>query len=240
MAERSPGRLGIVGGHSLLGSSFGADGTTLDVAIDGSVSGTLLGGHEYVFLQRHGASDYRPPHRIDHTANFRALQAAGCDRVLAVGSVGGLRAEQSIGDVLAPDDFIALDHVVSMFDDGRGHRVPSFDASWRRTVIDAWNDSTLVNVVEDCTYWQTSGPRFETPAEVQLLAHFADVVGMTIASECIIAGELGIRYAAICVIDNLANGLQDDALTLDEFEAGKAANRQHVIESLEHAAKTLS
>ena len=39
------------------------------------------------------------------------------------------------------------------------------------------------------------------------MAAHADVVGMTIASECIVAGELGLAYAAVCVVDNLANGI---------------------------------
>ena len=39
------------------------------------------------------------------------------------------------------------------------------------------------------------------------MAAHADVVGMTIASECIVAAELGLAYAAICVVDNLANGI---------------------------------
>ena len=61
-------------------------------------------------------------------------------------------------------------------------------------------------------YWQTLGPRFETPAEIRLIAAHADVVGMTIASECIVAGELGLDYAALCVVDNLANGLGEGEL----------------------------
>ena len=56
-------------------------------------------------------------------------------------------------------------------------------------------------------YWQARGPRFETPAEIRLMAAHADVVGMTIATECVVAGELGLDYAALCVVDNLANGL---------------------------------
>ena len=48
---------------------------------------------------------------------------------------------------------------------------------------------------------------------------------MTIASECILAGELGIPYAAVCVVDNLANGVAAEPLSVEEFEAGKAANR---------------
>ena len=54
---------------------------------------------------------------------------------------------------------------------------------------------------------ERSGPRFETPAEIRLIAEHADVVGMTIASECVVAGELGLRYAAVCIVDNLANGV---------------------------------
>ena len=56
---------------------------------------------------------------------------------------------------------------------------------------------------------------------------------MTVASECVLAAELGLAYAAVCVVDNLANGVGDHELTVDEFEAGKAANRAAVIESLD-------
>jgi 5'-methylthioadenosine phosphorylase len=36
---------------------------------------------------------------------------------------------------------------------------------------------------------------------------FADCVGMTIASEATVARELGLAYAALCTLDNHANGL---------------------------------
>ena len=49
---------------------------------------------------------------------------------------------------------------------------------------------------------------------------------MTIASECVAACELGLAYAAICVVDNLANGVGERELTMEEFEAGRAANRE--------------
>ena len=44
---------------------------------------------------------------------------------------------------------------------------------------------------------------------------------MTVASECILTSEVGLPYAAVCVVDNLANGLGDTPLTLDEFQAGR-------------------
>ena len=71
-------------------------------------------------------------------------------------------------------------------------------------------------MVDGGVYWQTNGPRFETPAEVRMLAAHADVVGMTVASECVAANQLGLEYAAVCVVDNLANGIGVETLTPEQ------------------------
>src|SRR5439155_9144668 len=168
---------------------------------------------------------FRPAHLVDHEANLRALVELGCDRAVAFSSVGGLRRELAVGTFLAPDDFIALHTSVSTFDDARGHRVPSFDPDWRAHVVAQWCAAVpSIALLDGGTYWQTFGPRFETPAEIRFIAQFADVVGMTVASECVLAGELGLAYAAVCVVDNLANGVAARQLTIDEFHAGRAAN----------------
>ena len=83
-------------------------------------------------------------------------------------------------------------------------------------------------MVEDGVYWQARGPRLETPAEIRFIAPHADVIGMTVASECIVADELGLRYAALCVVDNLANGVAEEDLTLAEIERNREANRAAV------------
>jgi 5'-methylthioadenosine phosphorylase len=67
------------------------------------------------------------------------------------------------------------------------------------------------------------GPRFETPAEIRLLAQHADVVGMTIPAECILAGEAGLAYAAVCKIDNLANSVAGHALRVADYVDNAAA-----------------
>jgi 5'-methylthioadenosine phosphorylase len=85
-----------------------------------------------------------------------------------------------------------------------------------------------VELLDGGVYWESIGPRFETPAEIRMIAQHADVIGMTIASECVIAGELGLRYAAVCIVDNLANGVGEGELTVEEFEAGRARNRERL------------
>ena len=81
-------------------------------------------------------------------------------------------------------------------------------------------------------YWQTVGPRFETPAEIRLIGAHADVVGMTIASECVVAGELGLEYAALCVVDNLANGVGPGELDVAGLEADRIANAARLRDGL--------
>ncbi len=91
-------------------------------------------------------------------------------------------------------------------------------------MVAAWDEVAGEPAVDGGVYWQTIGPRFETPAEIRMIAPHADLVGMTIASECVIAGELGLEYAALCMVDNLANGLADGVLSVAEMEADRLIN----------------
>jgi 5'-methylthioadenosine phosphorylase len=186
--------------------------------------------HGAAVLQRHG-EEYRLPHEVDHAANLAALAEQGCDRVLAVGSVGSLSEQLGVGSFVCPDDFIALHLGISSLGDERAHTAPGFDARWRSEVLSAWEEDEPA-LRDGGIYWQTVGPRFETPAEIRLIAAHADVVGMTIASECIVAGQLGLAYAAICVVDNLANGVGGESLTVAELEADRDANAERLRDAL--------
>ena len=161
-------------------------------------------------VRRHEvAAGYELPHRIDYARTLRSLLDAGCDRVLALSSVGGLRPELGPGTTLVGPE---------------AHRVPRFGAPLRDGLLAAL-DAAGVGAVPEGVYWQTRGPRLETPAEIRLIARYADVVGMTVGSECSIAGELGLRYAALCTVDNLASGIGAEELTLAEIKRNRERNR---------------
>jgi 5'-methylthioadenosine phosphorylase len=194
--------------------------------------------HAAAVVQRHGAETYTPPHLIDHAANLRRLTEAGCDRVLAIGSVGSLRPELGVGSLVCPDDFIALQLSVTTFDDARGHIAPGFAPRWRGEVIDAWETGGAEAIQDGGVYWQTTGPRFETPAEVRLLTAHAHLVGMTLASECVVANELGLDYAAVCIVDNIANGLVAP-LSTGELEGDRARNATALRDALANVLPVL-
>ena len=46
------------------------------------------------------------------------------------------------------------------------------------------------------------------------------------------AGELGLAYAALCVVDNLANGLGEGAISVAELEADRLINAGRLREGL--------
>ena len=210
----------------------------LGVVLGSGAAGLAPTRDGIVSIDRHG-DPYALPHAVDYEGNLRDLAAAGCDRVLGIASVGGLRPDLSPGTYLVPDDFIALDvGPVTSLDTFEAHRVARFDGAWRRDVVDALRAAT--HIEDGGIYWQVSGPRIETAAEVRLIAQYAHVVGMTVASECIVAGELGLPYAALCIVDNLANGVTTQALTADDVRMGQAKHRPELEAVLASALATLA
>ncbi len=214
------GRLAVILGSNALGP--GGE----EIAAAAAEQGAAI-------VQRHQSADggFVLPHAIDHEASLRALVEQGCDRALGIGSVGSLHPELGVGSLVCPDDFIALNLGDSIFDDGRAHSTPGFAAAWREQVIAAWSEGGQVPR-DGGVYWQARGPRFETPAEIRLMAAHADVVGMTIASESVVAKELGLDYAALCVVDNLANGLAAEPVSVAAMEADRLINSERLREGL--------
>jgi 5'-methylthioinosine phosphorylase len=206
-------KLAVIHGHSL------PPGVSVDAA-------------EAVGFPRHGPNHEVPAHLLDHRANIRRLCELGCNRAVALASVGSLRADWRPNTVVCPDDFLAPGVAPTFFDDVRGHTPPGFDPEWRARVVGAWESNAELELEDGGVYAHVSGPRFETPAEVRMLARDADVVGMTIAAEAILAREAGIAYAAICTVDNLANGLEAEPLSVEGYRAERDSFAPRLLEQL--------
>jgi 5'-methylthioadenosine phosphorylase len=173
---------------------------------------------DVVMLMRH--QNGLPPHRINYRAILAALAIAGVDRVVAFGSSGSLKKGITPGSVVIPTDYLSVTDIPSIHDHAIDHVRPELSQELASRLSRIIPGSRLGGV-----YIQTRGPRIETIAEVRALAKVADIVGMTVASEATLAGELGMEFAAVCTVDNYANGLDTEVLTYEHILATSRSNR---------------
>jgi len=206
--------LGIIGGTSLLFSTLPElEKQRVDTPFG---SAGILSG-DIVMLMRH--QDGLPPHRINFRANLAALAIAGVTEIVAFGSSGSLKPKIVPGSLLIPTDYISVTDIPSIHDHRIEHVRPELSEDLTKELA-----RTVPSARYGGVYVQTRGPRIETVAEVKALAWIADVVGMTVASEATLACELGMKFAALCTIENYANGLGDEVLT---YEHIVSTSREH-------------
>lgn len=210
--------LGIISGAYVLRESFFADFEELERGTGYGPAQVYL-KDDVVFLARHGnpARRHILPHLINHPANMALLQELGVSEIISLNSVGSLKKQFKPGMFAVPEDFIMLERAPAamIYGNSRDHIVAKLCGALRRDIAGAVRLSGIDDVVEDCVYWQTSGPRLETRAEIRLMANFADLVGMTMAGEAVAAAEMGLAYASLCSIDNYASGISDENLTVE-------------------------
>jgi 5'-methylthioadenosine phosphorylase len=178
---------------------------------------------DVVFVQRHTGGV--PPHMINHRANIHAIKRY-TDQIVGVGSVGSLKREFGVGAIAIPTDYIDL-NPQTFYDNEIKHITPGFDEDLRQMILEGAKKAKI-DVIDDGVYMQTRGPRLETKAEVRMFKQFADIVGMTIASEATLAKELGIGYAAICSVDNFAHGIAGYNLDFEDIKNRASQNREKI------------
>ncbi|WP_346866314.1 MTAP family purine nucleoside phosphorylase [Methanocalculus sp. MSAO_Arc2] len=221
--------LGIIGGTSL----FFADLPPLEEKIIPTPYGkALVYTGDICLIPRH--QNTLPPHNINHRAHIAALKILGVDRIVAFGSVGSLHVKYPPGSLLIPKDFISWGKIPTFHDTTMVHVMPGFDHNLIIALANMHPDIKIGG-----TYIQTTGPRFETVAEVQTLSRIADMVGMTVASEATLAAELKIKIAAICTVDNYANGIGDELISYETIVAAAKEGSARISLILERVVEEL-
>ena len=160
------------------------------------------------------------------------MKMLGCKVFLATTAVGSLRKNVGPGSIVSVTDHINMQGCNPLVgpNDPIGPRFPS--------LLDAYN-SNLKSIMHDCAkknnitlhdgvYLATTGPSFETPAEIRAFSILgADVVGMSLVGEIIAARHCGLKCAALSIVVNLASGLTTEHITHDEtlhYSAQASAN----------------
>lgn len=182
-----------------------------------------------VLIPRHGTDPQRHilPHRINHAAHLQAMKDLGVREVIGVHSTGSLKEHLPPGTLVVPDDYLMLSPGPTTVGERAVHIAPRLSEAVRRKWLEA-AEGCGTTAVDGGIYWQTPGPRLETRAEIAMMAPFADLVGMTMAGEAIVAQELDLAFASLCSVDNFAHGIGERPLTMEEIVAHAAKNGETI------------
>lgn len=223
-------KVGIIAGTLFLEAGFSENLAATTVKTRFGQASLLLSEH-FAYIPRHGIDGSRHilPHMINHPANMEAFRELDITEIIGIHSTGSLRRDLPPGTILIPDDFLSLSDTGTVFAEKAVHITPLLDEALRQA-LKAAAESLGIPTVTRGTYWQTKGPRLETRAEIRMMAQFADIVGMTMASEAVIARELEMSYASICSVDNYCHGITEEPLTMQEIMTGARKNAARVRE----------
>jgi len=176
-----------------------------------------LENNDVFFINRHGENKKIPPHNINYRANIQALKSCNIENIISIFTVGSMKKTILTGDFVIPNDFIDFtkSRCLTYFENDRVHVDMNnpFCPSLRKLLIESCKIVDDKKIHNRGVYLTTEGPRLETSSEINLFSNYADIVGMTLVPEIILAREQNMCYAALCVVCNMAAGLQNELKT---------------------------
>jgi len=195
---------------------------------------------EQVLLNRHGAGlAPLPPHRINFRANLAALHELGFENVVSFNSVGSLQPKLAPGTFVSCSDYVGLQQgPATYFDDALKGGAPLIANNLVSLVASALAPEFPIE--RGLTYVQMKGPRFETKAEIRIIRHWGDVVGMTLAHEADLCTELNLCYNSFGIVDNYANGLEGEEIDFAKFKQHVQGNQERVNRFITRLLEVLS
>jgi 5'-methylthioadenosine phosphorylase len=210
MAMTETAEIGIIGGTGVYDQEnfedvkevkiFTPFGGTSDLVSLGKYKGVKI-----AFIPRHGRNHTIPPHRVNYRANIWALKQLGVKKVIASSAVGSLRDDYEPGNFVISDQLIdrTKKRLDTFYEGGKICHISSgepFCQQLRLFFIELANKLGL-DVKESGTYVCIEGPRFSTKAESRLFRMWkADIIGMTIYPECVLAKEVELCYIPISMV----------------------------------------
>lgn len=166
------------------------------------------------------------------TQPIRMLQAAGVEMLVLTNAAGGIRPNLKPGDFMLLEDHInwmGANPLIGM-DPLLGNRFPDMTAVYDRQLLDRVKllaQDLPINLKQG-VYLATTGPCFETPAEIRAFANLgADAVGMSTVPEAIVARQCGLRVLGLSCITNAAAGLAQHLLSHQDVAVTAARVRPH-------------
>lgn len=190
-----------------------------------------------IVASRHAGGHRVPPHKVNYLALAEGLRRLGVKFCFASAAVGSLRDDWLPGKLVVCSDFLEVTgRNETRFDEEVNHKAFSqpFDELARNALLSAAGAESE----KSGTYVCANGPRYETPAEIQMYRELGgDVVGMTAGTEAIAMREAGIGYALLAVVTNLGAGLSEVEPNHEEVTEQMATTGASAVRILTEAAR---
>ncbi|MES2218633.1 MAG: purine-nucleoside phosphorylase [Pseudomonadota bacterium] len=166
---------------------------------------------------------------------IRILKHLGVRSLVLTASVGSLREDIVPGDIVIVNDHINFqpgNPLQGPNDESMGPRFVDLQDAYDPGLITIFKRTAerLTIPVKEGIYISTLGPSFETPAEIRMFQLFgADLIGMSVVAEVILARHTGMRVFSVAAVTNMAVGLSDQRVTHElTLQQGEIAARKLV------------
>ena len=181
------------------------------------------GGVPIVAMQGrvHFYEGYKPQ---DVVLRIRLMKLMGAKVLFLTNAAGGINRSFNAGDFMLITDQISMSvpsPLIGENIDELGVRFPDMSEVYSRRLRKIIENSAVTAGVplRRGVYIQTTGPQYETPAEIRAYERLgADAVGMSTAIEAIAARHAGMEICGISCISNLAAGISVNPLTHAEVQ----------------------
>lgn len=181
------------------------------------------GGVPIVAMQGrvHFYEGYKPQ---DVVLPIRLMKLMGAKVLFLTNAAGGINRSFNAGDFMLITDQISMSvpsPLIGENIDELGVRFPDMSEVYSRRLRKIIENSAVTAGVplRRGVYIQTTGPQYETPAEIRAYERLgADAVGMSTAIEAIAARHVGMEICGISCISNLAAGISVNPLTHAEVQ----------------------
>ena len=169
------------------------------------------------------------------------LHALGAKTILLTNAAGGIRNDLGPGSLMAIEDHINMlgsNPLIGPHNPNLGTRFPDQSEVYNKLLCEK-----LLKAGADATgvYIATSGPTFETPAEInQYRSMGADAVGMSTVPEATVANALGMQVAGLSCICNWAAGISKVPLTHEDVNQTAAEAMPRMKSTITNFLKDLA
>ena len=226
----------------MLGSGLGgfADNVKIEAVVEyGEIEGfpvSTVSGHKGRFVLGYVGKEpvavmqgrvhyYEGYPMRDVVLPIRVMARLGARRLILTNAAGGIHPDFAAGALMLLTDHISSfvpSPLLGPNEEAFGLRFPDMSEVYSRKLRTVAEEEAgkLGIPLKQGIYFQTTGPNYETPAEIRMFRTLgADAVGMSTACEAMTARHLGLEVCGISCITNLAAGISKAPLSHEEVKA---------------------